>query len=153
MRGDRVGGHLGGLEDAALDQHRIHAGGGVLQAFAVDRLGQHDGGGRAVAGHVAGLAGDHVHELGAHVLEGLRQLDLLGDRHAVLGDPRASRSDFCSTTLRPRGPERRLDGPGQLRQAAADLRAGIHVEFHLFRCHGYSLRLLQLLESPSSADG
>ena len=56
----------------------------------VDRLGQDGRGGGAVAGDVAGLLGDGVDELGAHVLERVGQLDLLGDGDAVLGDGRAA---------------------------------------------------------------
>jgi hypothetical protein len=52
-----------------LRLHRVGAGGDVLQALAVDRLGEHGGGGGAVAGDVVGLAGDLLHHLGAHVLE------------------------------------------------------------------------------------
>ena len=44
-----------GLVDAALEIHRVHAGGDVLHAFADDRLGQHGGGGGAVTGDVGGL--------------------------------------------------------------------------------------------------
>ena len=42
-----------GLVDAALQVHRVHAGGHVLHAFANDGLGQHGGGGGAVTGDVA----------------------------------------------------------------------------------------------------
>ena len=77
-----------GLVDAALDGHRVGAGGDVAQAFLVDRQGQDGGGGGAVAGHVAGLLGDGVDELGAHVLERVGQVDFLADGDAVLGDGR-----------------------------------------------------------------
>jgi hypothetical protein len=53
---------------------------------AVDRLGEHGGGGGAVAGDVGGLAGDLLDHLRAHVLELVLELDLLGDGDAVLGD-------------------------------------------------------------------
>ena len=43
---------------------------------------------RAVAGLGAGLAGDVLDHLRAHVLELVRKLDLLGDGDTVLGDPR-----------------------------------------------------------------
>src|SRR5579883_1384274 len=39
-----------------------------------------------VAGHVVGLGGDLADELRPGVLKGVRQLDLLGDGHAVMGD-------------------------------------------------------------------
>ena len=73
------------LVDAALQVHRVHPGGDELHAFLDDRLGQHGGGGGAVAGDVGSLGGDFLHHLRAHVLELVLELDLLGDRHAVLG--------------------------------------------------------------------
>ncbi len=60
---------LDGLVDAALELHRVGAGGDVLEAFAEDRLGQHGRGGGAVAGEVGGLGGDFLHHLRAHVLD------------------------------------------------------------------------------------
>ena len=81
--------HLGhGLLDAALEVHRVHAGGDRLHAFAQDRVGQNRGRGGAVAGHVVGLLGDLAHHLRAHVLELVLELDLLGDGDAVLGRAR-----------------------------------------------------------------
>ena len=62
-----------------------------------DRLGEHGGGGGAVAGRVVGLLGDLAHHLGAHVLELVLELDLLGDGDAVLGD--AGSADRKSTRL------------------------------------------------------
>ena len=93
-----------GQVDAALQVHRVHAGGDALGAFADDRLGQNGGGGGAVAGDVVGLRGDFAHHLRAHVLELVLELDFLGDGDAVLGDARARRSDLSMTTLRPLGP-------------------------------------------------
>ena len=77
-----------GLVDAALERHRVRAGGDVLQAFAEDRLGEHGRGGGAVAGDVGRLGRDFLHHLRAHVLERIGQLDFLGDGDAVLGDGR-----------------------------------------------------------------
>ena len=72
--------------DAALDVHRVVAGGHQLGALVVDGLGQHGGGGGAVAGDVGGLGGDLLHHLRAHVGQLVLELDLLGDGDAVLGD-------------------------------------------------------------------
>ena len=69
-----------------LHDHGVGAGGHVLHALADEGLGQQGGGGGAVAGHVVGLGGDFLHQLGAHVLKGVFQLDFLGDGHAVVGD-------------------------------------------------------------------
>ncbi len=51
-----------------------------------DGLGQHGGGGCAVAGDVIGLGGGFLQQLGAHVLIGVFQFDFFGDGHAVVGD-------------------------------------------------------------------
>src|SRR6185503_14622508 len=80
-----VGDHSGDGEiDAALEVHRVHAGGNRLGAFLDDRGGQHGRGGGAVAGVVVGLLGDFAHHLRAHVLELVLELNLLGDGDAVL---------------------------------------------------------------------
>ena len=63
-----------------------------LHAFAENRLRQHGRGRGAVAGHVGGLGSHFTHHLGSHVLDAFLQLDLFGDRHAVLGDH--GRSEF-----------------------------------------------------------
>ena len=78
------------LVDAALEGHGVGTGGDVLHAFAEDGLGENGGGSGAVAGDVAGLAGDFLHHLGAHVLHGVLQLNFLGDGDAVLGNERGT---------------------------------------------------------------
>jgi len=93
LLGDRLDflDHAGdGFVDAALEVHRVHARGHVLQAFDHDGLGQHGGGGGAVAGRVIGLGGDFAHHLGAEVLEAVDQFDFLGDGDAVLGRARGA---------------------------------------------------------------
>ena len=74
----------------------------------IDGLGQDGRGRRAVAGHVVGLRGDLLDQLGAHVLPGVLELDFLGDGHAVLGA--VGRAEFLlqNDILPPRS-ERRLD--------------------------------------------
>jgi hypothetical protein len=74
---------LDGLVDAALEVHRVVAGGHQLEALLVDRAGEHGGGGGAVAGLVAGLAGDLAHHLRA-MFPSCRPGRFLGHRHAVL---------------------------------------------------------------------
>ena len=69
-------------------RHRVGAGGDVLQAGLDHRLGEHGGGGGSVTGDVVGLGGDFFDELGAHVLPRVLELDLFGDRHAVVRDRR-----------------------------------------------------------------
>ena len=72
--------------DALLQRHRVGAGGHVAQALVDHGPGQHGGGGGAVTGDVVGLLGDLLDELGADLLVGVRELDLLGDGDAVVGD-------------------------------------------------------------------
>jgi hypothetical protein len=111
------GGH--GLVDAALQVHRVHAGGDGLQALADDGLGQHGGGGGAVTGDVGGLGGDFLDHLRAHVLELVGELDFLGDGDAVLGDGRRAEGLVEDDVAALRA-QRRLDGVGQ------DVDAGQH---------------------------
>ena len=72
--------------DAALEIHRVHAGGNRLGAFPHDCLRQHRCRCCAVASHIIGLLGNFTNHLRAHVLELVLQLDFLCDRHAVFGD-------------------------------------------------------------------
>ncbi len=81
---------LDGLADAAHQAIGIGAGGHMAQAFLEDGLGQDGGGGGAVAGHVGGLAGGFLDQLGADVFVLVVELDFLGDGDAVLGDGRAT---------------------------------------------------------------
>jgi hypothetical protein len=62
--------------NAALEIHRVHPGGQRLGAFPDDRLRQHRRGRGAVAGEVAGLRGDLLDHLRAHVFEPVVKLDL-----------------------------------------------------------------------------
>ena len=105
-------GRVGRLLDAALDQHRVGAGGDVAQALGHHRLGQHGRGGGAVAGDVVGLGRGLLEHLGAHVLERVLELDLLGDRHAVVGDRRRAPLLVDGDVAAARA-ERDLDGVGQ----------------------------------------
>ena len=97
--------HVDGALDAALQGHGVGARGNGLHALTEDGLGQDGGGGGAVAGHVAGLAGDFTNHLRAHVLEGILQLDLLRHGDAVLGDDRRAELllDHRIATLRAEG--------------------------------------------------
>ena len=90
---DRLGevlhlGHGGvdGLVDTATDGQRVGAGGDVLETVVHNGLGQQRGGGGAVTHGVVGLGGDLLDQLGAHVLDVVLELDLLGDGNAVVGD-------------------------------------------------------------------
>ena len=102
----------GGL-DAALDDHRVGPGGHDAQALADERLAEHDRGGRAVAGDVVGLGRDFLEELGAHVLERIVELDVTGDRHAVVGDRRRAEL-LVEDDVAALGADRDLDGVGEV---------------------------------------
>ena len=97
--------------------------GDELQAFAIDRLGQHRGGGGAVAGDVAGLAGDFADHLGAHVFIGVFQFDFLGHRDAVLGH-RGGAEFFVNHHVAAFRSERGDDRLGEFGDAAQDGLAG-----------------------------
>ena len=125
---------IDGLVDAALQVHRVHAGGDVLHAFADDRLRQHGGGGGAVAGDVGGLGSDFLDHLRAHVLELVLQLDFLGDRHAVLGDGRGAEAAL-EHDVAALGAERDLDRVGEDVHAAHHPVARVFAEADVFGCH------------------
>jgi hypothetical protein len=91
------------------------------------RLGEHGGGGGAVTGDVVGLGGDFLDELGAHVLERVLELDLLGDRHTVVGD-RGGAELLVEHDVAALGAERHLDGVGELVDARLEAAAGLLVE-------------------------
>jgi len=128
-----------GLVDAALEVHRVHAGGDVLHALADNRLGQHGGSGGAVAGDVGGLGGDFLDHLGAHVLELVLQFDFLGDRHAVLGDGRRAEGALEHDVAAFRA-EGDLDGVGEDVHAAHHALTGGIAEQDFFSSHCLSLQ-------------
>ena len=120
--------------DAALEVHRIEAGGDQLVAFAQDRGGEHGRRGGAVAGKVVGLGGDFAHQLRAHVLELVGELDLLGDGDAVLGDARRA-VGALDDDVAALGAERHLDGVVEDFDAAQHAVAGIAAEFDFLGRH------------------
>ena len=120
--------------DAALEVHRVHAGGNRLGAFANDRGGKHGGGGGAVAGHIGGLRGDLTHHLRAHVLELVLELDLLGDGDAVLGDA-GSAERLVEHDVAALRAERHLHGVVENVDAAQHTVARIDGEFDVLSSH------------------
>src|SRR2546423_1295332 len=116
-----------GFADAALDADRIRAGGNVFQALAKDRFGQDGGGGGAIAGGVAGFAGDFADHLGAHIFIGVFQFDFLGDGDAVLGD--GGRAEFLvEDDVAAFGAEGRRNGFSEFRNAPEERLTSILVE-------------------------
>ncbi len=93
LGGDFLGGsahgiddHGDGLVDATTNGDGVGASCHVAQALVDDDLSEQGCGGGAVTHEVVGLSGDLLHELGAHVLDGILELDFLGDGNAVIGD-------------------------------------------------------------------
>ena len=127
--------------DAALEVHRVHAGGHRLGALAHDRMREHGRRGGAVAGLVVGLLGDLAHHLGAHVLELVLELDLLGDGHAVLGDARRAEA-LVEHDVAALGAERHAHRIGENVDAAQHAVARVGREFNVFGSHCWSLRLI-----------
>jgi hypothetical protein len=90
-----------------------------LRPSLVDGLGEHGGGGGAIARGVAGLGSDFLHHLGAHVFVGIGKLDFLGHGHAVLGDGRGTEF-LVEHDIAALGPEGDFDGLGEELDAAED---------------------------------
>src|SRR5437899_3075527 len=127
--------HGDGLLDAALQGHRVRAGRHVLEAAAEDGLGQDRRRRRAVARDVGGLGRDFLQHLGAHVLAGVLELDLLGNGDAILGQGGAAEL-LGDDDVPPLRPERDLDGVRHDVDAAQARSAGFLVEQKLLG-HGY----------------
>jgi hypothetical protein len=78
-----------GLVDAALEVHRVRAGGHALEAFLDDGLGEHGRRRGAVTGDVRRSSTATSRTICAPMFSiRVVELDLLGDGHAVLGDGR-----------------------------------------------------------------
>ena len=133
LGGQALHGGLGRLLDALLHDHRVRARGHVLQALAHDALSQQGGGGGAVAGHVVGLDGNLAHQLRAHVLKGILQLDFLGDGHAVVGDQRSAEL-LVQHHVAALGAQGDLYSIGQRVNAGLQRLAGVLAIFNLL-CH------------------
>ena len=117
-------GGLNGLGHALLHDDGVGARGEVLQTLAHHGLREQCGGGGAVAGDVVGLGGDLTHQLRAHVLKRIVQLDFLGDGHAVVGDQ--GRAELLvEHDVAALGAERDLNGIGQLIDAGFQSLAGL----------------------------
>ena len=127
LREQGSGDGLDGLLDALLQRDRVGAGRDVAQALAHERLGEHGGGGGAVARDVVRLLGDLLDELRTDLLEGVLEVDLLGDGDAVVGDrggaPLLVQDDVAA--LRAEGD---LDGVGEDVESPLDAAAGLLVE-------------------------
>ena len=128
----RVADGLDGLVHAALEAHRVRAGGDGPQALVHHRLGEDCRGGRAVTGDVVGLGGDLLGELRTEVLERVVELDLAGDGHAVVGDGRRAPL-LVEDDVAALGAERDLDGVGEGVHAPLEGTASVLVELQDLR--------------------
>jgi len=124
--------------NAPLQQQRIRAGGDVLETLVDDCLGEHRGGGGAVTRDVVGLGGGLLEQLGAHVLEWVLQLDLLGDGHAVIGD-RGWAELLVEHHVAALGTERDLDGVGERVDTALERAARVFAVLQLFGWHVFQI--------------
>ena len=124
---------LDGLVDAALERRGVGSGGDGLDALAEDGLCEHRRCGGAVAGDIRGFGGDLLDELRADVLDRVRELDLLGDSDAVLGDGGGAELLF-DDDVAALGSERHLDGVGERVDAAKDCLTGVFTVQDLL-CH------------------
>jgi hypothetical protein len=97
--------------------------GDVLEALGDERLAEHDCGRRAVAGDVVRLGRDFLQELGAHVLEGVFELDLAGDGHAVVRDRRRAEL-LVEDDVAALGTKGHLDRIGELVDTALEAASG-----------------------------
>ena len=120
--------------DTALEIHRVHARGHRLRAFPYDRRGQNGRGGGAVAGGVGGARSDLTHHLRTHVLELVFQLDLLRDRHTVLGDARSAEG-FVEHDVAAFRTERHLHRVREDVDTAQHTVAGIDGKSNVFSSH------------------
>ena len=130
---------LDGEVYAALQIHRIEAGGHGLGAFAGDRRRDDGGGGGAVTGGVVLLGGDFAHQLGAEILEPVGKFDFLGDGHAVLGDARRA-IGFLDDDVAALGAERDLHGVIEDFDAAQNAVARVGGETYVFGSHCIKLQ-------------
>ena len=126
-----------GFVDPALEIHRVHAGRNRLHAFPDNRMGEYGCRGGSVASLVVRALRDLFDHLGAHILEMVRQLDLLGDGHTVLGDARRT-PGFIENDVSALGAEGDLDGICQRVDAFQHSVAGIGTEANFLGRHGVS---------------
>ena len=117
--------------DAALERYRVGACRDVAQADVDHGLSEHGGGGRAVTGHVVGLGGHRLGQLGAQVLVRVGQLDLAGDRHAVVRDDRRPEG-LVEHDVSAAGAEGDLDRIGQLVDSALRARRASSSKLRIF---------------------
>src|SRR5690554_259216 len=131
---DGLYGFSGGFVDAALQVHRVHAGGYRLDTLAHNGLGQNGCGGGAVTGGFVGLGSNFLDHLGTHVFELVFQLDFLGYGNTVFGDSRRTERLFKKHVTAFRA-QRYLYGVCQTISTCIPAFAGALTAFNVFCCH------------------
>ena len=125
--------------DALLDDHRVRARHDVAHALLDHRLCEERRRRRAVARDVVRLRRNFLHELCAHVLERILELDVACNRHAVIRDRRRTilliEDDVASLRAK-----RYLDRICQCINTAAKSAACLFVKQNLL-CHLYCLHV------------
>ena len=120
------------LVHAPLEVHGIGTSGHIAEACFDHRLSEYRSGRGSVSGHVCGLGGNLLDHLGTHVLDGVLELDLLGDRNAVLGDSRSTEL-LVDDHVAALGTERDLHSIGQRVYACLQLLPGRGVKGDFLR--------------------
>jgi hypothetical protein len=113
--------------DALLQRHRVGAGSHVAEALTHHRPSENRGGGGAVAGDIVGLLRDLFDQLGADLLVGVLELDLLGDGHTIVGD-RGGSPLLVEHNVAAFGAEGDADGVGELVHARFEPAPSLFVE-------------------------
>ena len=126
-----------GLAHAAADIHGICTGGNVLHALIDHSLCQHGSGGSTIACGIVGLGCDLTHQLCAHVLELVLQLDFLRNGHAIVGDDRCAEL-FAQHHVAALGAEGDLNGVSQGINTGTQCLASVLALLDLL-CHNTSL--------------
>ena len=100
MLADALDDSLDSLVDTTLHLHRVSTRGDVFQTYIDDALSEYRSGSRTITSILIGLRCHLTYELGTHILKLVLQLDLLSDRHTILGNVRsaiATREDHVAT--------------------------------------------------------
>ena len=139
------------LLHSADEVRGVGAGHHVLEAFEVQRLGQHRRSRGAVAGDVTRLRGRLLHHLDGHVLVLVSELDFLRHGDTVLGHGRTAPTllEHCVAAA---GAEGALDRAGELNDAFSQRLPSFHLEHHLF-CHLADVLLFELSQSTVCTPG
>ena len=119
------------LVDAALEIHRVHAGGYRLQTLTQHGLGQYGCGRGAITSHVRSLGSHFLEHLRTHILELIFQFNFLGNRNTIFGHGRCTKR-FIEHHVAALGAQRHFYSIRQNVYAAHLGGSGGFTEFHFF---------------------